>query len=107
TLLDNARVKQHLEGTLRAAAGAAVEQRFWQLYEQVRSDLGAVSVPVTLERLRRENTDPVDVDRLGHRMYATPFADFVYPGVPALLRWLRETGLPIILSDGDPWFQAK
>jgi hypothetical protein len=107
TLLDNDRVKQHLEMIMRSNAGAEVERRFWELYEQVRADLGAVSVPVTLERLRQESADPDSVDRLGHSLYATPFADFVYPSVPDLLRWLRGAGLPVILSDGDPWFQSK
>jgi len=107
TLLDNDRVKQHLESILRGQGGDAVERRFWELYEQVREDLGAVSVPVTLERLRLESDNPRATDRLGLRLYATPFSQFVYPGALEFLRWLRGVGVPVILSDGDPWFQAK
>src|SRR6266568_2459507 len=85
TLLDNDRVKQHLESVLRNQGGDAVEQRFWELYEQVRADLGAVSVPVTLERLRLESDNSGAIDRLGMLLYAAPFAEFVYPGALDLL----------------------
>jgi hypothetical protein len=107
TLLDNDQVKQHLQATLRSAGGEALDKRFWQVYEEVRADLGAVSVPVTLERLREESTDPAAIDRLGQELFATPFALYIYPGALELLRWMRSNGLPVILSDGDPWFQAK
>ncbi|HTE86053.1 MAG TPA: HAD family hydrolase, partial [Dehalococcoidia bacterium] len=106
-LLDNDLVKQHLERVLNRDAGPSIERRFWELYEDVRTDLGAVSVPVTLERLRLESADAGMVDRLTSHLYAMPFAEFVYPGALELLRWLRGVGVPVILSDGDPWFQAK
>lgn len=107
TLLNNDLVKQYLERELKKGAGQEVEQRFWTLYEDVRADLGAVSVPVTLERLRSESGNPKKIDSLAGRLYSMPFADFVYPGAIDLLRWLRDLGVPVILSDGDPWFQAK
>lgn len=107
TLLDNDGVKAYLQRDLRAAVGAAGDARFWTLYEQVRADLDAVSVPVTLERLRRGWADPAVIDQLARRLYDIPFADFVYAAVPELLGWMRGQGVPVILSDGDPWFQAK
>lgn len=107
TLLDNDRAKAYLEEQIRSTLGQAGNDRFWELYEDVRATLGAVSVPLTLERLRRESRDVSKIDDLGERLYSTPFADFVYPGALDLLHWLRERGLPVILSDGDPWFQAK
>jgi haloacid dehalogenase-like hydrolase len=107
TLLDNDGVKQHLQRVLVSEGGEQIDQRFWALYEEVRADLGAVSVPVTLERLREESADPAVIDRLGRQLFDAPFADFVFPETLDLLRWLRGVGVPVILSDGDPWFQAK
>ncbi len=107
TLLDNDGVKDCLQATLVAAGGDELQRRFWEVYEQVRAALGAVSVPVTLERLREEAVDPAVIDVLGGQLFATPFDRFVYPASLDLLRWLRGVGLPVILSDGDPWFQAK
>ena len=107
TLIDNDALKAHIEATLRSAGGEALARRFWEIYEAVRADLDTVSVPITLERLRREAPDPRSIDELGRRLFASPFASFVYPGALELLAWLRGRGLPVILSDGDPWFQAK
>lgn len=107
TLLDNDRVKEYLQRTLHDAGGEALDQQFWKVYEEVRTDLGAVSVPVTLERIRLEAADPASIDQLAERLFSAPFERFVYPGSLDLLRWLRTTALPVILSDGDPWFQAK
>jgi hypothetical protein len=107
TLIDNDRVKSHLRAEIRSALGEGFDRRFWEVYEDVRSDLDVVSVPVTLERLRQEAQQPALIDRLALRLYSAPFADFVYPSVIGLLGWLRSKGLPVILSDGDPWYQAK
>jgi hypothetical protein len=107
TLLDNDALKAHLQSEIVAAGGEALSHRFWEAYEAVRADLDAVSVPVTLERLRREAADPRTIDALGERLFASPFASFVYPDAAELLRWMRRKGMPVILSDGDPWFQAK
>jgi hypothetical protein len=107
TLLDNDAVKDHLQATLVAAGGDDLQRRFWEMYECVRAALGAVSVPVTLERLREQAPDPAAIDAIGRRLFATPFERFVYPASLDLLHWLRGVGLPVILSDGDPWFQAK
>jgi hypothetical protein len=107
TLLDNDGVKDALQATLGAAGSAALQRQFWDVYEQVRAALGAVSVPVTLERMREAAPDPAAIDALGRQLFATPFARFVYDASIDLLHWLRGVGLPVILSDGDPWFQAK
>lgn len=107
TLIDNDAVKAHIESVLRAHGGEALVGRFWAVYEAVRADLDTVSIPITLERLRREASDPRSIDDLGRPLFDGPFASFVYPGVPDLLAWLRDRGLPVILSDGDPWYQAK
>ncbi|MGI8554704.1 MAG: HAD family hydrolase [Dehalococcoidia bacterium] len=107
TLLDNDGVKAHLQGETRAALGETGDRRFWDLYEQVRQELDVVSVPVTIERMRREWPEPEAIDRLATRLYGTPFSSFVFPGALELLRELRHEGLPVILSDGDSWYQAK
>lgn len=107
TLIDNDRVKAHLQAETLAALGEAGDRRIWQLYEEVRDQLDVVSVPVTLERLRAEWPDAAAIDALGQRLFATPFAEFVYAAARDLLAWLRGQGLPVILSDGDSWYQAK
>jgi hypothetical protein len=107
TLVDNDAVKAYLQAQLLSTGGQALDMRFWEIYEAVRADIDTVSVPITLERLRQEAGDPQQIDGLARRLFDAPFAAFLYPGVLELIAWLRERGLPVILSDGDPWFQAK
>jgi FMN phosphatase YigB (HAD superfamily) len=107
TLINNDSVKSAIDGVLRSQSTQHIGDRFWQLYEEVRADLSAVSIPVTLGRLRLESADPGKIDALAKSIYSMPFSDFVYPGAVGLLRWLRDVAVPVILSDGDPWYQAK
>jgi hypothetical protein len=107
TLINNDSVKSTIDDILKSHTTQPIGDRFWQLYEEVRADLSAVSIPVTLERLRLESEDPGGVDALAKSIYSMPFSNFVYPGAIGLLRWLRDVAVPVILSDGDPWYQAK
>jgi len=107
TLIDNDAVKAYLQAQLLASGGTALDGRFWEIYEAVRADLGTVSVPITIERLRQGADELSPIDGLARRLFDAPFSAFVHPGVVELIAWLRERGLPVVLSDGDPWFQAK
>jgi FMN phosphatase YigB (HAD superfamily) len=107
TLIDNDALKAYLQAQLLSCGGQTLDVRFWETYEAVRSDLGTVSVPVTLERMRGDAAEPQVIDGLARRLFDAPFAAFVYPGALELIAWLRHRGLPVVLSDGDPWFQAK
>jgi len=107
TLIDNDAVKAYIQAQLLSSGGRPLDSKFWEIYEAVRADLGTVSVPITIERLRRIADDLSPIDGLARRVFDAPFAAFVYPGVIELIAWLRERGLPVVLSDGDPWFQTK
>jgi hypothetical protein len=107
TLLDNDAVKADIDGFLAAAFDASFRARFWQVYEEVRRDLDVVSFPVTLQRLRGEAGDGRRFRRLVEFLMRYRFRRRLYPGVPAVMRRFHRAGLPVILSDGDPWFQAK
>src|SRR5947208_1536558 len=50
TLLDNDAAKEEIDRRLRALLGQGEAERFWALYEEVRSDTGVVSFPLTLAR---------------------------------------------------------
>ncbi len=107
TLLDNDAVKTDLDRELAAILGEPLRTRFWQLYEDVRRDLDVVSFPVTLERLHNEVPDEHIFRRVTDLLMSYPFQTRLYPGALAALRHLRRIGVPVVLSDGDPWYQAK
>ena len=107
TLLDNDLVKQHLEMVLKRDAGLAIEQRFWKLYEDVRARSWARSASRSpLSAFAKRAAMP---SRSIASLRTCTRCPSPNPSIPALelLRWLREIGVPVILSDGDPWFQAK
>ncbi len=106
TLLDNDRVRDELEERVVAIVGADLNERFWDIYEQVRADLDHVSFPETLERFGRVCDDVGCVEGLSELLYDFPFRDDVYPGALAAIEHAsRIGGLPVIVTDGDQFFQ--
>ena len=111
TLLDNDRIIADLRQHLAREFGAASADRYWAIFEQLRSELGYVDYLGALQRYRAE------VDRAGdgdHRLLQVsgflidyPFADRLYPGALAVIERLSQRGPTVILSDGDVVFQPR
>ena len=111
TLLDNDAVKKDWDEQLRAVVGTKLTTRFWQLYEQVRKERGVVDIPLALSRLR-EQTPSSEMDEPTYRCVQAlfenyPFYKRLYPHAIETLKHLRTMGLTVIVSDGDPFFQAE
>jgi FMN phosphatase YigB (HAD superfamily) len=107
TLLDNDRVANDLREHLQLAFGAERERRYWQIFEQLRDEVGYADYLGALQRYRVEN--PVDSHLLETSLYLVdyPFSQRLYPGVPTMLSELQRYGLTVILSDGDVVFQPR
>ena len=54
TLIDNDRVQAHLSEHLEQTYGAATRDRYWEIFEQLRSELGYADYLGALERYRIE-----------------------------------------------------
>ena len=103
TLLDGALVRARITEAVAGELGARAVERFWELYEVVRAQLGRVDVPEVTARLERE---------LGHRegaaLEAIERANFetcLHAGALDALAYLGALGVTVVLSDGDPRFQ--
>jgi FMN phosphatase YigB (HAD superfamily) len=105
TLLDNDRVRVELEQRVAAIVGDGLNERFWQIYEEVRADLDHVSFPETIERFSHACEDVGCVEALSELLYSFPFQSCVYPGALDALGHARRLGLPAIVTDGDQFFQ--
>jgi FMN phosphatase YigB (HAD superfamily) len=107
TLLDNDAVTADLKTHLIDAFGAECQQRYWQIFEQIRADLGYADYLGALQRYRIEH--PIDLQILGISLYLMhyPFASRVYPGALDAIRHARASGPAVILSDGDVVFQPR
>ncbi|HEY2185732.1 MAG TPA: HAD family hydrolase [Xanthobacteraceae bacterium] len=107
TLLDNdgvqADLKQHLERTF----GASARDRYWEILEQLRSELGYVDYLGALERFRAEEIHRPDVLRMSNWLVDYPFADRLYPGALEAVKHCQQWGPAVILSDGDAVFQPR
>ena len=107
TLLDNDAVVDDLQRHLRERFGADCERRYWDIFEQIRRELGYADYLGALQRFRVEH--PRDPNMLGMSIYLLhyPFADRLYPGALDVIRHLSQRGRVVILSDGDVVFQPR
>lgn len=106
TLLDNDAVKTELEKALEASLNSEDAERFWQLYDEVRADLDLVSFPETVERfLPVHCADPLAPQKAARVIFELDFVSHLRPGALELLAWASQRGTPLILSNGDQFFQ--
>jgi FMN phosphatase YigB (HAD superfamily) len=107
TLLDNDRVQDHLKEHLAEEYGAAARDRYWELFEQLRDELGYADYLGALERYRVEDLHRPAVLRMSNWLVDYPFADRLYPGALDALKHVQQWGPTVILSDGDAVFQPR
>jgi FMN phosphatase YigB (HAD superfamily) len=107
TLLDNDAVIADLRRHLVASVGQACERRYWEIFEQLRTELGYADYLGALQRYRIEHPREMDGLRISLFLLHYPFADRVYPGAIDTIRSLQSRGRVVILSDGDVVFQPR
>jgi FMN phosphatase YigB (HAD superfamily) len=107
TLLDNDRVQADLKEHLEQAYGKAARDRYWEILEKLRSELGYVDYLGALERFRIETIHRPDILRMSSWLVDYPFATRLYPGALEAVRHVRPWGTAVILSDGDAVFQPR
>ncbi len=111
TLIDNDAVKDDINEHLKVQMGEQLTARFWEIYEQARSESEVVNIPLSLQRLRAETPQNVldeETYRHVHSIFDNyPFYDKLYPHALETLRYLRTLGLTVIVSDGDMFFQPE
>jgi haloacid dehalogenase-like hydrolase len=107
TLVDNDHVQADLKHHLATTYGPEARDRYWEILEQLRTELGYVDYLGALERYRLEALHRPEILRMSNWMIDYPFADRVYPGALDAVRHVRQWGLPVVLSDGDAVFQPR
>ena len=107
TLVDNDRVQAHLKEHLAQTYGAATRDRYWEILEELREELGYVDYLGALERYRIEALHRPEVLRMSSWLVDYPFADRLYPGALDAVKHVQQWGTPVVLSDGDAVFQPR
>ena len=114
TLIDNDRAKKDLSARIAELLGVAGEQRFWELYEEVRHDRGLVNIPLLLARYGDELDADSSLDAAERRrlrfaladlVMGFPYGEYLYPGAMDAVRKARMLGQVAVLSEGDATFQ--
>ena len=107
TLLDNDQVERDLRRHLEEAFGSELQRRYWEIFEQLRGELGYADYLGSLQRYRIEHLR--DPHLLATSLYLLdyPFADRLYPVALDVVHRLAAWGPTVILSDGDVVFQPR
>ena len=106
-LLDNDRVQADLKEHMEQSYGAHARDRYWDILEALRSELGYVDYLGALERFRVEEMHRPDVLRMSSWLVDYPFADRLYPEALNAVKHVQQWGPAVILSDGDAVFQPR
>jgi FMN phosphatase YigB (HAD superfamily) len=107
TLLDNDAVEADLSAYLSQQFGNETRDRYWALFEQLRSELGYADYLGALQRYRMEHLHDPRVVSMSQFLIDYRFEERVYPRVFELLQQASELGPVVILSDGDVVFQPR
>ena len=107
TLLDNDRIQADLGAHLARYYGKSVRDRFWNIFEQLRTELGYADYLGALERYRLEAMHEPRLLRMANWLVDYPFQDRLYLNAIAVVRRAQRAGTVAILSDGDAVFQPR
>jgi FMN phosphatase YigB (HAD superfamily) len=105
TLLDNDRVQADLHVHIGIEHGIAARNRYWEIFEKLRDELGYADYLGALERYRLEDMHDPRLLRMSNWLAEYPFANRLYPGAMDAVRHVQQWAPTVILSDGDAVFQ--
>ena len=107
TLLDNDRVSKDLRAFLAKEVGEKRNNRYWEIFEQLRSELGYADYLGALQRYRVENPYDSHLLALSNYLINYPFANRLFPNSLDALEHCKQFGKVVILTDGDVVFQPR
>jgi FMN phosphatase YigB (HAD superfamily) len=105
TLLDNDRVIVDLMRHLEREVGHECQQRYWDIFEQLRAELGYADYLGALQRYRVEHPRDPHVLTVSSYLVNYPFANRLFPNSLDVIDRLKQWGPIVILTDGDVVFQ--
>jgi len=107
TLLDNDRVELDLRRHLEQSFGSERAARYWEIFEELRTELGYADYLGALQRYRVEHLRDPHLLQISLFLVNYSFANRLYPGALDVIDQLRAWGPTVILSDGDVVFQPR
>lgn len=110
TLLDNDRIVDELRHHI-GHFGAESADRYWTIFEALRTELGYADYLGALQRYRLEEAGGLVNDPrlllMSSFLVDYPFSNRLYPGALSAINHCRHWGPTVILTDGDVVFQPR
>ena len=105
TLLDNDRVTADLRDHLEREVGHERQERYWSIFEELRSEVGYADYLGALQRYRVSYPRDLHVLTVSHFLLEYPFHERLFPSALEVVNSVKQYAVPVILSDGDVVFQ--
>jgi FMN phosphatase YigB (HAD superfamily) len=105
TLLDNDQIVADLRLHLSHVAGHRSAERYWEIFEELRDQMGYADYLGALQRFRTENPFDADFMKVSYFLLNYPFASRLFPGALKVIERFDWLGTTVILTDGDVVFQ--
>jgi len=105
TLFDNDAVEKDLSACLEREVGRAGRERYWAIFETLRTEFGYADYLGALQRYRLEKPDEPELLAVSLFLLDYPFASGVFAGALPALGRCAASGPTVLLSDGDAVFQ--
>jgi FMN phosphatase YigB (HAD superfamily) len=107
TLLDNDRIVSDLNTHLADEFGDEKRDRYWEIFEALRMELGYADYLGALQRYRFVDLNDPRLLLMSSFLMDYPFSDRLYAGALDVIAYLRQFGPTVILTDGDVVFQPR
>lgn len=107
TLLDNDRIEADIGNRFEREFGSVGRQRYWEIFETLRGELGYADYLGALQRYRLSDMGNPRLLMMADFLVDYPFAERLYPAAFDVIRHLGRLGRTVILSDGDAVFQPR
>ncbi len=107
TLLDNDRIIEDLRAFLRREVGPERERSYWEIFEQLRAELGYADYLGAIQRFRAAFPHEPQIPLISRFLIDYPFADRLFPNSIEVVERAKKWGPAVILTDGDVVFQPR
>ncbi len=105
TLIDNDRIVADMMSHLERDIGHQQAQRYWEYFEQLRTELGYADYLGALQRYRVNHPRDFKIIAVSYFLMNYYFANRLFPCSLDLIERYKQYGETAILSDGDMIFQ--
>ena len=107
TLLNNDKVTEDIRHMLIQHYGNEVSVKYWEMFEELRVELGYADYLGALQRYRKLSMHDTRLLRISSWLVDYPFANRLFPESLDAIEHCKKWGTVAILSDGDAVFQPR